>query len=369
MPLRSLRGRPFRALYLLALVACLGIAAGTPAQASPRADNSSAGASGDQTANELTFGVRPATATQPDDSRTYFSWAATPRAVVEDHIAIVNYSDRAAELTVYATDAINTDQGGFGLLPTSEAPKDAGSWITVKGAERPLTVPARSTSGPGTVILPVAVSIPAKASPGDHSGGILAVLTSIDRSPGGPAVKLEQRVGTRVFVQVAGDLSPKLQVTDLTATYHGSLSPVDRGSATVSYTLRNTGNVNLGATAVVEVAGLLGTQQVEADPVELLLPGSSVDVVVSVPDVLPTVWKTARVTVKPQSMAGSNDPPPAAFSDQVAFWAIPWTLLAIVVLLLLVGVAWWVRRTRGGRGRTSGKHSRNAPKVSERVPA
>jgi hypothetical protein len=210
-----------------------------------------------------------------------------------------------------------------------------------------IVVPPRGDEAPGSIVLPVTVAVPAKATPGDHSAGILAVLTTTADSGDGTDVTLEQRVGTRVFIRVSGTLRPQLRVKNLTAHYDGTLNPVGRGSATVSYTLRNTGNVNLGADQLIEVSGLFGSQQVALDRQELLLPGSSVKVTEELTGVLPTVWKTARVDVTPLAVDGTADPPPPPFSESVRFWAVPWTLICLVVLVALVsGAVWWQRRRR-----------------------
>ena len=77
---------------------------------------------------------------------------------------------------IYSTDALNGDGGGFELLPGDQAPTDVGSWVQV--AQENLTVP------PGMEItLPITITVPPDARPGDHVGGIVASSPGAGRRP------------------------------------------------------------------------------------------------------------------------------------------------------------------------------------------
>lgn len=300
---------------------------------------------------QVTFGVQPASKNGPD-GRPFFVWGATPGARLSDHVAVVNYGTSPLTLSLNATDALNTDEGGFGLLATSSQPTDVGSWVHLVGVGSAVTIPGRTENGPGTVDVPIQIRVPANASPGDHSGGIVAVLTSVDPNSEGTKVRLEQRVGSRIFVRVAGDVQPALAIENLSASYSGTMNPVGRGSATVNYTLTNTGNVNLGAKTSVTISGLLDDASVASPDVPLLLPGSSVDVSVEVPDVLPQVWMNAEVDVTSAATVSSQVEHPPVVNEQTSFWAIPWTLVALILLLigLIVGYLWRRRRASAADG-------------------
>src|SRR5581483_4024941 len=112
--------------------------------------------------------------------------------VLQDHVAIVNIGLSPLALDVYPTDAVNAADGSFTLLPKTHHSVDVGSWVTLRipgGATR-VTVPPRSL-----VVVPVTLSVPRNASPGDHSGGIVASLTSYIANKKNARVKFEQRVG------------------------------------------------------------------------------------------------------------------------------------------------------------------------------
>jgi len=297
--------------------------------------------------DEVTFGIQPAGANRAD-GRPFYSWGATPGSSLADHVALLNYSDQPLVLSVYATDAFTASDGSYGLLPTRVEPTQAGSWISLQGDTTDIRVPPRRPTGPGERVIPVSAVIPADATPGDHAAGIMAVLTSAGQASTGANLTLEQRVGTRVFIRVSGDLSPSLAVENLHATYHGVLSPFGAGSATVTYTLHNTGNTRLGGRGRTTITGFFGDRAVDGPQLPLLLPGATVDVSVRVPDVYPQLWMKAGVTVTPVPVADDQLPAVPQASASVGLWAVPWTLIAVVVLVLLAVFGYWRWRRRGG---------------------
>lgn len=348
------------ALAVLTL-AGLGAVPAEAASPSPTPSAAQTGASpagpgtGDPT-KVVTFGVQPATPTKAGvmapDSRPFLYYAAAPGSTITDHVAILNYSTKPLTLSVYSTDAVNDDKGGFALLPTSERPTDAGAWTSVGTKPVTVTIPARTRAANGQEsygfrIVPLTVKVPADASPGDHVGGVVASLVSAANDPNNPNVRLDQRVGTRMFIRVAGALKPDLAIENLSATYTGTLNPVGKGTATVDFTVANRGNVKLGGRITVDVSGLLGrTASVTLPDQGLILPGNAVNFSVEVTDVLPQVRDTATVTVIPLKLQGDADPELPDVVASTSFWAVPWTLVAIILILVLLGWAAWRRRAR-----------------------
>jgi hypothetical protein len=330
-----------RALVAVGVVLCLPAAAFGAGPAPVTADENT---------TQVTFGVQPADGKGPD-GRPNFSWGATPGATLKDRVALVNYAPEPLPLTVYPTDAINTDDGGYGLLPGDREPSDVGSWITLKGFPKTVVIPAATKTAPGIYEGAIEVQVPSNASPGDHSGGIVAVLTSVDTSGEGPNVKLEQRVASRVFTRVAGDAVPELSVKNLSGVYHQSWNPFAPGSATVTYKVRNTGNLNLATDQLVQVLGpILDADTVKPPPLPLILPGSSIAVTAEFDRVWPQIWMHADVTLGPADPEGGivgKRYPTVTASAQ--FWAIPWIWIIILVALLAVGGYLWYRSRRKSR--------------------
>ncbi|MET9729552.1 DUF916 domain-containing protein [Streptomyces sp. NPDC006458] len=325
------------------LAACvLAVLPATTASATaPDAVPGEAGRAGD---GRVTFGVQPSAARKPD-ARPNFSYGATPGARVQDHIAVINYSKRPVTLRVYAQDAFTTADGGFDLFAARHEPTDVGSWIDLRTNR--VKVPAR-----GRVIVPFTMTVPAKATPGDHTGGIVASLSAPGKDAKGNDVALDQRVGARIYLRVAGELSPRLSVENLRTEYHGSANPFGTGEATVTYTVRNTGNVRLAARQKVEVRdGLGGTATVARMPaLPELLPGDSVTYRTTATGVLPAFRDRATVTVDPQPVRGDikHRILPRVTRTE-AFTAVPWALLGLLLALALLTAALLIRRSRRRR--------------------
>ncbi|MEU6605735.1 DUF916 domain-containing protein [Streptomyces shenzhenensis] len=317
------------------------------------ATHASAAAPGAGGTGRTTFGVQPSAAKKPD-TRPNFSYGATPGARVTDHLAVFNYGKKPLTLRVYAQDAFTTDDSGFDLFAAKHRPTDVGSWIEV-GKSR-VKVPARSR-----VIVPFTLSIPPKATPGDHVGGIVASLAATTTDKKGDRVAVDQRVGARVYLRVAGELTPRLAVEDLRTVYHGTTNPFGTGSATVTYTLRNTGNVRLAAHQTVRVRdGLGGTAKTaKLRDVPELLPGDAIHVSTSATGVRPAFRDTTTVTVDPEPVRGDiKHRILPRVTRTAAFTAVPWALLALVLVLAAIVVLVLIRRRR----------RRNSQAVSVRSP-
>lgn len=345
------------AVGTLVLPAQLAAAAPTPSPLPSGATSEVRPGLGTADPKRATFGVQPVTAGKVD-RRPYLSYVVTPGASISDHVAVVNYGLRPLDLSVYATDALNDDHGGFALLPADQAPSDAGRWVAIgtSGGHGRVVVPARSQA-----IVPVRVTVPVDAAPGDHVAGVLAALAVSGRRSG-ISVRLDQRVAARVYVRVAGPLHPRLVVDRVGVHYSDELAPPWRGRAEISYRVRNAGNVKLGGSPTVSVHGLLGASAttVGLPRISLLLPGSSVVEHATVRGVLPELLETARVSVTPLVVPGDVDPGLAQhYTGSARFVAVPWAPLAA---LLVVAVLLWGflrRRRRPALTRTSGaRHAR-----------
>ncbi|MGW4649370.1 hypothetical protein [Kitasatospora sp. NPDC004289] len=287
-----------------------------------------------------TFGIQPSSADAPD-TRGTFGYAATPGALVKDHVALWNYSDQPLTVRLYPADAFNTDSGGYDVLPDGRKSTQAGSWL--RTAADSVTLAPRSRQ-----IVPFTLVVPADATPGDHPAGIVAALRAESKDAQGNAVTVDQRVGARVNIRVAGDLRAELKVEDAKAVYHPSANPLDSGRTTVSYTVRNTGNVRLGGKQAVRVTNLFGSIATGHTPPDLqeLLPGNSVTYRFDVSGVYPTLWGTAGITVDPLPVGGDKDPKLISSVTKYAFAWIPWTTLAILLVAGALGLRWYRRRRR-----------------------
>jgi len=273
------------------------------------------------------FGVQPAGPKKPDPRPNFTYQNVKAGQELHDHVAFVNVGDTPVTLTVYAADAYNTSAGAFDLLPEQSASHDLGRWVSMR--RKKVVVPARSA-----VITPVVIKVPGNAEPGDHSGGIVASLKSVTKDSKDNTVTLDQRVGTRMYLRVAGKLTPKISVVDQSARYLSPGNPFGRGDANVTYTIRNIGNVRLVGTKTIRVSDLLGssTRAIKVPDMPELLPGGSFSFTTRVHKVLPAMMLTAHVTVDPRSVAGNVDPALEQTGTSARFWAIYWPILALLAL-------------------------------------
>lgn len=352
--------RPARVAALAVVAFGWGLALGpaSPAAAVDPSPAPSTSASAETELQLATFGVTGASGDVPD-TRSYLAMTAAPGSVVYDSVAVINQSDVPLDIDVYTGDAINTDDGSVGLPDRSVTPTAAGTWLTV-GAST-VNVPAQSSTGRGYTVVPVTITIPADAEPGEHLAGVIVSITAQGTAAGedkAATVNLEQRVGLRVYVTVDGPIHAGLTVTGVRSEYNqaGAFGLAGAGSATVTYTLTNTGNTRLMVQPTTTATGLFGQVQTSADGdrIDELLPGASVTQTVELSRVLPLVFHDIVVSASVSAPLSGTDPGIGTPAAQVSMWAVPWAYLAVIVL---AAVVWWLLRRMRKRRISRGRHS------------
>lgn len=281
------------------------------------------------------FAVQPSGEGGPG-GRDFFIYTFKVGQVYGDTVAISNLGTEEATFAVYATDAQNTSDGSFSLLREEEEPVDVGSWIELGATQYTLE--------PGTrVDIPFSISVPADASPGDHVGAIVAQKVQDPDDPDGIGLDVRVRIGARVYVRVDGPTNPSLAVDSFTVTYDTPATPFGGRDARVEYVITNTGDVRLSPIASLSLAGMfgLGEQSLPDRQIPELLPGGSIEVAETVQDVKPYVRLNADLTVKAESES-------VVVNSSLSQWVIPWTAVALLVLIVLGIVVQrvWVRRKR-----------------------
>ena len=334
-------GSATSALMFWVLAGLAGPALADSASPTASASASPSAASSADTVGQsvVTFGLGPSTKGKID-RRANFTMLAARGGVVSDEMAVVNLTYSQVSLNIYAADATNGPDGSVGLEPSYGPKKDSASWVTFN-----------TPTGKGYIVLqpretayiPFTVRVPQDAYVGDHLAGVVAALVTQGQTPGqagspGTDVTLEQRVALRLNLRVAGELQAGLEIEGLSASFAAPLSPFEPGVATISYTVKNTGNVRLGDRQEVSVRGVTGPTVFAQGlkDVPMLLPGNTAKVRVSIPGVSPFVFDTASVTVVALAVAGDANPPSEVASASTHFAAVPWTLFAVVLGLGLV---------------------------------
>ena len=283
--------------------------------------------------------MQPSSAKGPD-GRDWIIRRAAPGERITDYVGITNLGKAPMTFTVYGTDAYNTDDGSFALLPAADRPEDIGAWISL-GAKT-YTVPANTR-----LDVPFAVTVPAGATPGDHAGGVVASITEESTDATGQKVLVDRRVAARVYLTVSGAVTPRLSIDTVRVEYAQSANPATGGEMTVTYRIRNAGNLRLSGAGTVRVNGPFGWNLARTGTMEIpeLLPGAALTVSERITGVQPAVRLAAEVNVQP---SGSL----AATSRSTGVWAWPWALVALVGVGALLAAYKMIRVFRSRRAAT-----------------
>jgi hypothetical protein len=313
----------------------VGTAQAAPAPSATPRPGSTSGAAVSSPPGEVSWATAPANDRLGQD-RGHFTYTLAAGTRITDALAVTNRSKATITLKVYASDAFTTSTGALDLLPAARKPVDVGSWISV-------SKPSLTLRPQQSAVVPFTLTVPKNATPGDHSGG---VVTSLVTDAGDGSVQLDRRLGSRLYLRVPGTVTPLLEVSGVHVDYDGSVNPASSGTATVTYTVANAGNVRLRARQSVRLAGpfgLLGRAAKLPDLPELL-PGSSFTRTATVHGVWPATQLTATVRLDPYT--GPADPKVDAgpMSGSGTTWAWPWGQFLVVVLL--AGAIAWARRQR-----------------------
>ena len=305
---------------------------------------------------EVSWSVRTASNELGAD-RTSYSYTVNPGRSVRDGLVVVNRGTEPLELAVYAADGFTTDTGQFDVLAGGEDSVGIGEWVRL---ERD-----RVRIGAGkSVTVPFTIAVPQNATPGDRGGGIVTSLRQVDDVAG---VNMDRRLGIRVSLRVSGDLAPALTVDDARMMWRGGLNPFTGGDAELTYTLRNAGNTVVSARDEAEVSGpfgWFGVKAAGATQVPDLLPGESWTQHVRIRGVAPLLLLTGTATVTPVVTDASGTT--GALSPETVSatgWAVPWTLLAALIVLALAVLV--VRRLTLRHRRT--RQAREDARVQEAV--
>ncbi|ANP54945.1 hypothetical protein J2Z21_003607 [Streptomyces griseochromogenes] len=274
-------------------------------------------------------------------ARPYFYLSADPGQTLTDKVAVANKTGKPLTFRLYAADAYNTARdGGFAVRTLKERMRAVGAWA--KPARSRITVP-----GHKTVSVPFTLRVPEGAEPGDHPGAIVALDERVAPGSGTFALGVRQAVGARVYLRVSGPTLPALSVEQVHIGHHQPLVPgIGDSTATISYTLHNTGNVTLDPKVELKARGLFGRTLLDRDLTRIpseLLPGQRVRLSETWHGAPQLDWGDITLTASAQ---GTRQ------SASASFFALPWLLAGLVFVAgVVTGVV--LVRARRGRARRS----------------
>jgi hypothetical protein len=332
------------------VAAVIGTAATGPAAVAAPASPTAAGGKTQLVASaagtpsgQVTWSVVPATSKGPDPNRLAFSYGVVKAgSTIQDHVEIVNRSSQSAAFSVYAVDATGTSASGALLLQgSSQKSTDVGAWASFPGGAKQL-----STIIPGkkAIVEAFTLKVPQQATPGDHTGAMVAAVGVTRKNAKGEQIVENYRIAVPVEFRIPGALKAGIQVQSISTGFSDPINPFGTGTATVSYTITNTGNVRQSAAPTVSITGPFG-QSATVRPAKLpeILPGDSVRVAASVPGLFPTGPMTAHVDALPGWPKGTIPLARAAAkaTGSASLFAFPWSLLGLILLLIAIGVGIW----------------------------
>ena len=339
--------------FLVAAVAAVVVAGGPAAlasQSSVEGQSSAGTGSAQTTGGTVTWSVIPASATQPD-YRSKFSYTnIRPGSTITDHVAVLNRSAQSVAFSIYATDATGTTAANaLILMPAAQTPRDIGSWVTFPKGIRRISIIIPGGQG---VIETFKLAVPRHATPGDHTGGVIASVSFNRVNSKGQIVREDQRIAVPIELRVTGPLHSGLAVESISTGFHSPLSPFAGGTATISYTVHNTGNIRIAGRQVVSVTGLFGISgQAQLKNLPTILPGDSVRFTAQPRGLYPLGPMTAHVRLSPAIPAGAPALalPTGFVTGSASLFAVPWSLIGLIILLIAATVAGW--RGRGWQQR------------------
>lgn len=300
----------------------------------------------------ISWSIAPSSATAPDARNLYSYTNIPPGATITDHVALWNRGTQSAAFQMYLTDATGTTSAGaLTLLQAGQKSTDIGAWTTFAGHASQISV---NIPGCGGIIEQFAIAVPRTATPGDHTGGLIASVGVPRRNSSGQMVTVFQRIAIPVEMRIAGPLSANLKVVDLTSSFNNPVNPFGSGSASVTYTVVNTGNVKLAGAQVITVSGgIAGSATIKPPVLPVILPGDSIRVTQTASGLFPLGPVSAKVTVTPRWPAKSTplNTPLTLSSSATSMFAVPYALLVMIIVLIGGGFGgWrflrWRRRTR-----------------------
>jgi hypothetical protein len=337
-------------VLLAAVTAFAAIAAAPGAVAAPHAATTSPpqpGPTGPAAKpGQIIWSAAPASA-QGLDHRSKFVYSdIAPGSVIHDYVAVVNRSLLSESFSIYATDATGTTpQNVLTWLKVGEKPKDLGRWETFQLGQQVTPDLSVIIGGQKGILVPFTIKVPAFATPGDHVGAVMAQVGIPRQSSNNTSVIVYNRIAVPIELRVKGPYHSGLAVGSVSTSFGNSLNPFGAGSANVSYTITNTGNVRLTGTGQVMVTGPFGMKaQANAPHLPVILPGDSVRLTAVASGLYPAGPFSAHVSVTPawardeQPVAGL---PLARSQASASLFAVPWSLLGLILLLSAIGGGLW----------------------------
>lgn len=255
-----------------------------------------------------------------------FELNANPGDKLTNVVRIYNDIDSEISVKMEVQDFVAAGERGEVLIQEGgNTTYGLANWVTLSPAA--FTIPAQSSQ-----LVEFTVRAPANAEPGGHYGSVLASISG-SAVPGG--VGINQKVGSLILLNIAGDVVENLGVSDFEAPAFSEYGP-----ESLSARFTNDGSVHLKPRGFVLVKNMFGTEVAKIDLPQLnVLPQSTRKV--EIPLELNNQFGRYEATLA-AIYGAANEP----ISAVTVYWVIPYTLLAIYggILLVLLVLAYLGRK-------------------------
>lgn len=244
---------------------------------------------------------------------SYFEYNLAGGQSGQDSLEIRNNGESPLKMLVYPGDAWTTPDGGLGGPLLGESSKSTGLWVKSEISE--VEIQGRETKE-----IPFRISVPEGTPAGDYMALLFVQeagkadeapeAQGADEKKAAFAVTLQTRFAIVLWVRVPGALNPGLALEP-------PVKAVQDGRLTLSYNLRNDGNVFLKPSTSWVLLAPDGTEVASAPRLEgaSLVPGGTM----AIPVQLPTDQALVRGSYRLQVKAGAEPKGAAAISASQDF--------------------------------------------------
>jgi len=203
-----------------------------------------------------------------EDRNIRYQYTLDTGQIVEDTLSIQRKMGRKdayeVDLDLYVVDAYMTSNGFLGMSPEDQDQLHIGQWITYEVSDYNML-------GSTSLEVPLTISIPENATPGQYIGGLILIEKKSDSEStdqSGSTIKL--RYATAISINLEGELKPSYEVKNISYTIEDNILNLE-------FDFFNTGNVAYTLEGDFLLDGLYTSESVTI-PSRTVLPGQNITI-------------------------------------------------------------------------------------------
>jgi len=242
-------------------------------------------------------------------------------------VSILNVTAHSLQVTGTVGDFGAKDETGTPKILTAEQDSDLGSSASFRawtGTIGGITLAAKTSQ-----MVTIPVTVPDTAEAGGHYG--IITFTGAQPNINGQEIGQVASIGSLVLVRVAGQITEQLKLDSFYVTHNGRQTGfVQNGPLDIVTRFQNTGNVHVAPTGIITVKNMLG-----GTTASLALtnkPGNILpDSIRRFDQTLKNKWLFGKYSLTLNATYGESG---KSIVASTSFWAIPYKLIAVVVVAL-----------------------------------